>query len=697
MGIPKFFRYLSRSPIFSGSIRKKLPETNIFAIDLNGILHPIFQKFFNPTDKKLKISRKIGDEWVIPKELFEARKKEAFEDVIYNIVKLTEIVSPSEMLIIAVDGIAPQSKINQQRKRRFISASSKEDDTVFDSNSITPGTDFMFELDKYLGPELEKLSKDSKLPQTIIYSSHLVPGEGEHKIAEYLKNIADSEKKNVVIYGMDADLILIYSLLFVKNNEYKYNEIYLFRNNNEYFEIEKTINLKFIIDVLKKLYSSAKNPIDDFSFLLTCIGNDFLPRFPSFERIDNALDTLIYGYYDFLKLYPNKYLIEQTIIWKNVYEFLNYINKKYNTILLRAWAINDPETIAVQHPITNLAMIQENDLLVLDLAKFHPLWYKYVYVPSQKYDIKIYESDIDDMCANYLEGLSWVYNYYKYGINSINPRWFYKYHYSPLFSDLVDYLSKSDLDQPKWYDNSIINKDFYPTIPEQLLMVIPPSSINILPYEIRPLYTEKSPIYDYFPEGFVLDLNGKGDVHNGVALIPIPDPLRIKNSLQFLNVNEMFFQKYENIEPLIIFSEQNIYNQKTYRQIQRPYQRPYQRQHQTHYQDRSQIPYQQTQRPYQQQQIHYQPSQRPYQQQQRPYQQSQSHYQPSQRAYQQSQRPYQPSQSHYQPSQRPYQPSQRPYQPSQRPYHQSQRPSQFQQIHYHQSQRPSQYQQIPYQ
>ena len=266
-----------------------------------------------------------------------------------------------------------------------------------------------------------------------------------------------------------------------------------------------------------------------------------------------------------------------------------------------------------------------------------------------------------------------------------------------LFSDLVDYLSKSDLDQPKWYDNSIINKDFYPTIPEQLLMVIPPSSINILPYEIRPLYTEKSPIYDYFPEGFVLDLNGKGDVHNGVALIPIPDPLRIKNSLQFLNVNEMFFQKYENIEPLIIFSEQNIYNQKTYRQIQRPYQRPYQRQHQTHYQDRSQIPYQQTQRPYQQQQIHYQPSQRPYQQQQRPYQQSQSHYQPSQRAYQQSQRPYQPSQSHYQPSQRPYQPSQRPYQPSQRPYHQSQRPSQFQQIHYHQSQRPSQYQQIPYQ
>ena len=51
----------------------------------------------------------------------------------------------------AIDGVAPRAKLNQQRSRRFRSAqemAEKQDEAatpgaVFDSNCITPGTPFL--------------------------------------------------------------------------------------------------------------------------------------------------------------------------------------------------------------------------------------------------------------------------------------------------------------------------------------------------------------------------------------------------------------------------------------------------------------------------------------------------------------------------------------------------------------------------
>ena len=136
--------------------------------------------------------------------------------IIYRYKHGTVFKAFFDILPIAVDGVAPRAKMNEQRMRRFTAArqadnkaarkleennenseqnlpKNNKSDTEFkfDTTSITPGTNFMQRLDAALRYYLKKrLSQDKNglwSHLEIIYSGHQTPGEGEHKIADFIR------------------------------------------------------------------------------------------------------------------------------------------------------------------------------------------------------------------------------------------------------------------------------------------------------------------------------------------------------------------------------------------------------------------------------------------------------------------------------------------------------------------------------
>ena len=230
-------------------------------------------------------------------------------------------------------------------------ASKSADTSNFHSNEITPGTPFFAEFTNYLEHFVKyKLSTDPKWKNlTIVFSGPNCPGEGEHKIMQFLREQREQPDYDPnlrhCIMGQDGDLIML-GLLTHEPNMVLLREKVIFNMttvrlekahaaeaaaamesssssvsasldtyiHNPHFEF---MHLQVLRDYLayefetSNVLSSApwdlERTIDDFVFLTFLIGNDFLPHLPALDIADQAFDLLFYTYKNCRKEWQEQY------------------------------------------------------------------------------------------------------------------------------------------------------------------------------------------------------------------------------------------------------------------------------------------------------------------------------------------------------------------------------------------------------
>ncbi|GJE84895.1 5'-3' exoribonuclease 2 [Phanerochaete sordida] len=368
MGVPALFRWLSKKypkiiypvveeeetkipgedgtevavPVdISGPNPNNTEYDNLY-LDMNGIVHPC-------THPEGKPAPETEEEMMV--EIF------AYTERVVNMVR------PRKLLFMAIDGVAPRAKMNQQRSRRFRSSQeAKEKEEArkesialweamgkevsqeekekksWDSNAITPGTPFMELLATSLRYWVaQKMNTDPGWKNLqVIISDASVPGEGEHKIMDFIRrqrsNAGHDPNTEHVIYGLDADLIMLALATHEPHFRVLREDVFsqsgsstacrLCGQEGHYAaqctatqaEIDSqraaapVVKKPFIfldVAILREyLEAELKVPqqpfpfnleqaIDDWVLLIFFVGNDFLPHLPSLEIREGAIDTLL--------------------------------------------------------------------------------------------------------------------------------------------------------------------------------------------------------------------------------------------------------------------------------------------------------------------------------------------------------------------------------------------------------------------
>jgi len=169
-------------------------------------------------------------------------------------------------------------------------------------------------------------------------------------------------------------------------------------------------------------------------------------------------------------------------------------------------------------------MREKQELEVFDNIKLDEEGWKERYYSQKFHWGASHIEEKQKLLGKYVEGLQWVMKYYYVGCMSWG--WYYPYHYAPFASDLVECDMTAE---------DIVLEMCEPFAPfSQLQAVMPASSGKlVLPTCYSDLMRNaESPIIDYYPEDFELDLNGKRFAWQGVALLPFIDEKRLNEALE---------------------------------------------------------------------------------------------------------------------------------------------------------------------
>lgn len=411
MGIPSYFSNIVKR---HKSIIKRLaglPKIHNLYMDTNGLIYDAV--------------RLIGSNRGMSNDEYETL---IIDTVCNKIDEYLALFCPSDKLMIAFDGVAPVAKLNQQRERRYKSwFTSVVEDTItrknalidplavdavavsggapktapssqkaWNTSAITPGTAFMKKLNTRMRDYCEVKARVIGNQVAYVYSGSDIPGEGEHKIFEYIRENSKYHQDTVtLIYGLDADLIML-----CLNHLHISQSIYLYRDTPEFIQsLDSTLssNDQYYLDIPefacsleeimretksiggggggesqhktpyisdnKTVSASATSPttnstdkpvkitpevvaaIDDYIVMTFMLGNDFMPHFPSLNLRTNGMTVLLQTYANMFKG-TNDYLVSRTtgrpvIVWKHMRAFIGLLAETEHNRLMNEHKTRD--------------------------------------------------------------------------------------------------------------------------------------------------------------------------------------------------------------------------------------------------------------------------------------------------------------------------------------------------------------------
>lgn len=329
MGVPVLFHWFY-SRIDKNILHKQYPykgSPDVLYLDFNGGIHPAVKN-----DPALGLSN-MNDAIVI------------YLDSICDYVK------PKQTIYIAIDGVAPKAKMNQQQSRRYKAVIDRKliheiemDNNIptsinhIDFNMISPGTEFMHGVKEAIIDHVKQKKLGDWKELSIIFTDAGIPGEGEHKIMDHIR--ANPGTRNA-IYGLDSDLMLLNLINYfpetvLVRESHEFNKKKrgtsepTFKSGSPEYTYLTIDDLRiFIVTIMSPLVSLGElesfqifndlefveqypedkkylfyrgtgehkqRLIKDFVFICSMLGNDFLPHLTSISLRERGIESLLISY-----------------------------------------------------------------------------------------------------------------------------------------------------------------------------------------------------------------------------------------------------------------------------------------------------------------------------------------------------------------------------------------------------------------